>query len=119
MKVKVDEREAITIVTIDRAEVHNAVDSETAQGLEDAVRAFEADPEARVLILTILPPRSLAVAMYKGACVVPCRDPSPTRHYQEKHSTPPAHESNVEQPCLSLCALFASDLRRKETELLA
>jgi enoyl-CoA hydratase len=52
MKVRTERQGAITIVTIDRADVHNAVDSETAQGLEDAVRAFDADDSERVLILT-------------------------------------------------------------------
>jgi enoyl-CoA hydratase/carnithine racemase len=52
MKVRVEQHPAVTVVTIDRAEVHNAVDAETAQGLEDAVRAFESDSDARVLILT-------------------------------------------------------------------
>ena len=52
MKVRSERRDAVTIITIDRADVHNAVDSETAQGLEDAVRAFDADAAARVMILT-------------------------------------------------------------------
>jgi enoyl-CoA hydratase len=50
--VRVEQHDAIVVLTIDRPDVHNAVDPETAQGLEDAVRAFEADPERRVLILT-------------------------------------------------------------------
>jgi len=52
MNVRVERNASITVVTIDRAEVHNAVDAATAQGLEDAVRAFEADANARVMILT-------------------------------------------------------------------
>ena len=51
MGVRVEQDGAIVLLTIDRPEVHNAVDAETAQGLEDAVRAFDADPGARVLIL--------------------------------------------------------------------
>lgn len=50
--MRVEQRDAIVVLTIDRPEVHNAVDSETAQGLEDAVRAFDADDDARVLVLT-------------------------------------------------------------------
>ena len=50
--MRVETNDAIVVLTIDRAEVHNAVDAETAQGLEDAVRSFEADPARRVLILT-------------------------------------------------------------------
>ncbi|MFY9587476.1 MAG: enoyl-CoA hydratase-related protein [Actinomycetota bacterium] len=51
MGVRVERHDAIVVLTIDRPEVHNAVDAETAQGLEDAVRAFDADPESRVLVL--------------------------------------------------------------------
>ena len=43
---------AVCVVTIDRPEVHNCVDTETATLLEDAVRAFDADDAQRVLILT-------------------------------------------------------------------
>jgi enoyl-CoA hydratase len=42
----------ITIITIDRPEVRNAVDRPTAEALEAAVRAFEADPSQSVGILT-------------------------------------------------------------------
>jgi enoyl-CoA hydratase len=52
MKVLSERVDAVTIVTINRAEVHNAVDDETAQGLEDAVRAFDADETQRAMILT-------------------------------------------------------------------
>ena len=44
--------EAVTVVTINRPEVHNCVDTETADALEEAVRAFDGDDEARVLVLT-------------------------------------------------------------------
>ena len=50
--VQVERREAVTIVTIDRPEVRNAVDGPTAGGLADAFRSFEADDGARVAILT-------------------------------------------------------------------
>ncbi len=43
---------AVTVVTIDRPEVHNCVDTETATLLEDAVRSFDADESQRVLVLT-------------------------------------------------------------------
>lgn len=52
MKVIVEPRDRVTVVTIDRPDVHNCVDTETADALEAAVRAFESDPDARVLILT-------------------------------------------------------------------
>ena len=50
--VLVERSGAVVLVTIDRPEVHNCVDADTAQGLEDAVRAFDADTDAHVLVLT-------------------------------------------------------------------
>ena len=50
--VKVERRDSVTIVTIDRPEVRNAVDGPTAAALADAFRSFEADDDARVAILT-------------------------------------------------------------------
>jgi enoyl-CoA hydratase len=50
--VSVERRDGVTVVTIDRPEVHNCVDTETATGLEDAVRAFDSDDAQRVLVLT-------------------------------------------------------------------
>lgn len=43
---------ALTVVTIDRPDVHNAVDPATAAALESAVREFDQDDAARVMILT-------------------------------------------------------------------
>jgi enoyl-CoA hydratase len=40
------------VVTIDRPERRNAVDGETAAGLRAALRDFEADDEARVMVVT-------------------------------------------------------------------
>lgn len=51
-KVLVERRDAIVVVTINRPEVRNCVDTETADGLEAAVRDFDADDSLRVLILT-------------------------------------------------------------------
>jgi enoyl-CoA hydratase len=48
----VERRDAVTLVTINRPEVHNCVDTETADALEDAVRAFDDDDAISVLILT-------------------------------------------------------------------
>ncbi|MHB1584810.1 MAG: crotonase/enoyl-CoA hydratase family protein, partial [Acidimicrobiales bacterium] len=42
----------VTVVTIDRPEVRNAVDSATAEALRAAFARFEADPEASVAVLT-------------------------------------------------------------------
>jgi len=52
MTVRIDHDEQVWTVTIDRPEVRNAVDGPTARALADAFRAFDADAEARVAILT-------------------------------------------------------------------
>lgn len=41
---------AITVVTLNRADVRNAVDADTARMLYDAFVAFDADPDARVAV---------------------------------------------------------------------
>jgi enoyl-CoA hydratase len=51
-KVLVDRRGRVTILTLNRPEVHNCVDAETAAGIEAAVDAFAADDEAWVLVVT-------------------------------------------------------------------
>ena len=48
--VHVDKRGAITVVTLDRPQVRNAVDADTARRLYDAFVAFDEDPEARVAV---------------------------------------------------------------------
>lgn len=50
--VRVDRDGPVWTVTIDRPDVRNAVDRPTADALAEAFRAFEADPEARVAVLT-------------------------------------------------------------------
>jgi enoyl-CoA hydratase len=50
--VHVERDGAVTIVTIDRPEVRNAVDGPTAAALADAFRAFESDDDANVAVLT-------------------------------------------------------------------
>ncbi|MBX9600783.1 MAG: crotonase/enoyl-CoA hydratase family protein [Bryobacteraceae bacterium] len=50
--VRVETRDAITIVAIHRPHVRNCVDRETAGALADAFRDFEADPSQSVAILT-------------------------------------------------------------------
>lgn len=52
MTVRVEKRDAITVVTIDRPEVRNAVDGPTAALLAEAFRAFDADEDQSVAILT-------------------------------------------------------------------
>ena len=43
-KVRVEQDGPVTTVIINRPEVRNAVDNETAEALADAFRAFDADP---------------------------------------------------------------------------
>ena len=52
MPVRVERRNAVTVVTIDRPEVRNAVDGPTAQALADAFRDFDSDDSTRVAILS-------------------------------------------------------------------
>ena len=48
MPVRVEKNGYVTTVILDRKEVRNAVDRQTAQALADAFRAFDEDEEARV-----------------------------------------------------------------------
>ena len=50
-KIIVQKKAAITVIAINRPDVRNAVDAETATLLANAFRAFDADEEARVAIL--------------------------------------------------------------------
>jgi enoyl-CoA hydratase len=50
--VLIDKKGPIFTVIINRPEVRNAVDRPTAEALCEAFRTFEADPEARVAVLT-------------------------------------------------------------------
>ena len=52
MTVTVEHDGPVTIVTIDRYQVRNAVDGPTAALLADAFRAFDADDERSVAVLT-------------------------------------------------------------------
>ncbi|WP_220812796.1 crotonase/enoyl-CoA hydratase family protein [Pseudomonas paralcaligenes] len=52
MAVLVEKNAGVTTLIIDRPQVRNAVDRPTAEALADALRAFEADDEARVAVLT-------------------------------------------------------------------
>ena len=51
MRVLTEKKGPVNTVLINRPEVRNGVDRETAEELADAFRRFEADPEARVLVL--------------------------------------------------------------------
>ena len=50
-EVQVEKRDHVTIVTLDRPEVRNAVDDATARALHQAFLDFEADAAARVAVL--------------------------------------------------------------------
>ena len=52
MTVHVERQARVTVVTIDRPEVRNAVDRPTADALTEAFTAFDADAESDVAILT-------------------------------------------------------------------
>ena len=51
-KVSYEREGAAAVLTIERPERRNAIDPETADELLDGYRSFEADDEARVLVLT-------------------------------------------------------------------
>jgi enoyl-CoA hydratase len=51
MAVRVERLGAVTVVTLDRPEVRNAVDDEHSRALFDAFTEFEADPAASVAVL--------------------------------------------------------------------
>lgn len=50
-RIRVEQRERVTVVSITRPEVRNAVDGETARQLAEAFRAFDADAAADVAVL--------------------------------------------------------------------
>ena len=52
LKVLVEKRGAVTTITINRPEVRNAIDRETADLLAEVFREFEEDEGARVAVLT-------------------------------------------------------------------
>ncbi|NCF19706.1 MAG: crotonase/enoyl-CoA hydratase family protein [Haliea sp.] len=49
--IKVEQQERITVVTLSRPEVRNAVDAATAGALADAFREFDANPDSDVAVL--------------------------------------------------------------------
>ncbi|MCP3909833.1 MAG: enoyl-CoA hydratase, partial [Actinomycetia bacterium] len=51
MEVTVEQDGPVTVVTLNRPQVRNAVDGATATRLADAFAAFEADEQARVGVL--------------------------------------------------------------------
>ena len=51
-EVRYERRGAAAVLTIDRQHRRNAVDGPTAAALHEAYRSFEADDDARVLVVT-------------------------------------------------------------------
>jgi enoyl-CoA hydratase len=51
-KVLVDRRGPVTVVTLNRPDVHNCIDAETADLLSASIEAFANDDEARVMVVT-------------------------------------------------------------------
>lgn len=49
--LRIERNGPVTTLVLDRASVRNAIDRATADALADAVRAFEADASARVLVI--------------------------------------------------------------------
>ncbi len=52
MSVRIERSGPVTTIVLDRRERRNAIDRATARVLADAVRAFEADDDARVAVIT-------------------------------------------------------------------
>ncbi|HVY95843.1 MAG TPA: enoyl-CoA hydratase-related protein, partial [Solirubrobacterales bacterium] len=50
--VRYERNKAAAVLTIDRPAHRNAVDAATAAALREGLREFEADEDARVLVLT-------------------------------------------------------------------
>src|SRR5436190_23840541 len=51
-KILIDRNGPVTTLIINRPKSKNALDNEAAHSLADALKSFEADPEARVAVLT-------------------------------------------------------------------
>jgi enoyl-CoA hydratase len=66
-KVLVERREAITVLTLNRPEVHNCVDAETAALLTESIESFGADRDARVLVVTGAGDRAFCAGADLGA----------------------------------------------------
>jgi enoyl-CoA hydratase len=66
-KVLVERRENVTVLTLNRPEVHNCVDAETAGLLTEGIESFAADPDARVLVVTGAGDRAFCAGADLGA----------------------------------------------------
>jgi enoyl-CoA hydratase len=74
-KVRYERSGAAAVLTIDRPERRNAVDAETAELLLDGYRRFEADDEARVLVLTGEGPEAFCAGADLKAIATAAADP--------------------------------------------
>jgi enoyl-CoA hydratase/carnithine racemase len=54
MKLRTEVRDDVFIVTINRPEVRNCVDRETAEALAEAFGGFDADDSLKVAVLTVI-----------------------------------------------------------------
>jgi enoyl-CoA hydratase len=52
MSLIIERHGPVTVLTLDRPQVRNAVDRPTAEALAEALRRFESDPQAQVAVLT-------------------------------------------------------------------
>jgi enoyl-CoA hydratase/carnithine racemase len=59
-KLLIERRGSAAVLTLNRPEVHNCIDGETAMAIARAITAFAADPEARVLVFTGAGPASFS-----------------------------------------------------------
>src|SRR5688500_13995152 len=73
MTVRIEERGPVTVVTMDRPEVRNAVDGPTAKELIAAFESYEADADASVAILTGAAGTFCAGADLKAVATDPAR----------------------------------------------
>jgi enoyl-CoA hydratase len=63
MTVLVEQRDAVTVVTISRPEVRNALDAETMAGIGEALVAAEQDGDVRAVVLTGAGDRAFCAGM--------------------------------------------------------
>ena len=77
-KVVVEPRGAITVLTLNRPEVRNCIDPETARLIADAIEGFAADEGARVLVVTGAGDRSFCAGADLGAIEEFARPPAAT-----------------------------------------
>jgi enoyl-CoA hydratase len=63
MTVLVERRDAVTVVTINRPEVRNALDAETMAGIGEALVAAERDGDVRAVVLTGAGDRAFCAGM--------------------------------------------------------